>query len=200
VSRRLGENILNYGLYQAGWFACVLGAAGGRPWLGMAAALLLTAVHVTLARSPGRELALVLLAGGLGAILDTLQMRLAVFAFPSGHLVGWLCPPWIVVMWMQFATLFHFALSWMGGRYALSALLGMVGKKTQTVKVEPAALKDIWIERRPFKDRLCVRPKKRDLLDAMPGDNAFELTLRIWKIYRREAQKLVEEVNRMRGA
>jgi hypothetical protein len=79
-----------------------------------------------------------------------------------------------------------------------SAFLGMVGKNRHTVKVEPVALKDIWLERRPFKDRLCMRPKKPDLLEAMPGDHSFELTLRIWKIYRKDVQRLVDEVAAMR--
>ena len=28
-------NLVNLCLYQVGWFACVLGAAAQRPWLGM---------------------------------------------------------------------------------------------------------------------------------------------------------------------
>jgi hypothetical protein len=33
-------------------------------------------------------------------------------------------------MWMQFATLFHFALRWLSRRYLLSAALGAVGGPT----------------------------------------------------------------------
>jgi hypothetical protein len=41
--------LLNFVLYQVGWFACVLGAAYSRPYLGSAIALLLVFVHVGLA-------------------------------------------------------------------------------------------------------------------------------------------------------
>lgn len=122
--------LLNLALYQAGWFACVLGAASGRPGWGAAAALTLIAAHLLLVRDRGEELRLILFAGALGAAVDTLQLRLGVFSFPSGQLAfgpAGLAPPWIVVMWMQFATLFRFCLRWLGGRYLLSGLLGLVG-------------------------------------------------------------------------
>jgi hypothetical protein len=41
--------------------------------------------------------------------------------------IGCLAPPWIVVMWMQFATLFRFALSFLAGRPLLAAMLGALG-------------------------------------------------------------------------
>ena len=41
--------------------------------------------------------------------------------------VACLAPPWIVVMWMQFATLFRFSLSFLSGRYLLSIVLGALG-------------------------------------------------------------------------
>jgi hypothetical protein len=55
------------------------------------------------------------------------QAFYGVFVFLSGYYTQWVVPFWITVMWLQFATLLHFALSWLSGRYLLSAVLGAVG-------------------------------------------------------------------------
>ena len=46
---------LNAVAFQAGWFACVLGAAYGWPWAGVAAAAGLVAFHALRAPVPGRS-------------------------------------------------------------------------------------------------------------------------------------------------
>jgi len=127
VSERGRSALINLILYQTGWFACVLGAAGGRPWAGAGVALVLVAVHLALVRDLKREAQLLLAAAALGLALDSLQLNLGVFRYPSGTPLAGLAPPWIVVLWLQFATLLHFGLRWMAGRYRLAALLGFVG-------------------------------------------------------------------------
>lgn len=120
-------NLLNLALYQAGWFAMVLGAAGGRPWEGALAGLALLAVHIAMAEERGPEVATVLAVGVLGTVTDSAQAFAGVFVFESGYWSYWVVPFWLTVMWMQFATLFHFALRWLSRRYLLSAALGAVG-------------------------------------------------------------------------
>ncbi len=119
--------LINLVLYQAGWFACVLGAARGHPWIGGAAALSLVAVHALLARERARELRLLVAASLIGAVLDSLQVLLGTLRFETGQPVPWLMPPWILVMWAQFATLLRFSLGWLLGRAGLAALLGAAG-------------------------------------------------------------------------
>jgi hypothetical protein len=117
----------NFLLYQIGWFCCVLGAAWRSPWLGTAVALGLIGVHFCLATDRATQLRLVLAAAVVGLMLDTVQLWAGVFAFPSGTVVEWLPPPWMSVLWMQFATTFHYSMRWLSGRYALSACFGLVG-------------------------------------------------------------------------
>lgn len=119
--------LINLALYQLGWFACVLGAANGHAWAGAGLALALVAVHVVLVRDRGRTAWLLLAAAALGLVLDSVQLNLGVFRYPSGTPLAGLAPPWIVVLWLQFATLLHFGLRWLSGRYALAALLGFAG-------------------------------------------------------------------------
>ena len=123
----MSPKLLNFALYQIGWFCCVLGAAGGRPWQGAAVAGALMLVHLALLPRRTGELKLLLAAGLLGGVVDSLQSCAGLVVFGSGHWLGCLAPAWIVILWMQFATLLRFSLSFLLGRYALGATLGAVG-------------------------------------------------------------------------
>ena len=120
-------NLVNLCLYQVGWFACVLGAAAQRPWLGMGLGLVLLCIHLALVRGVLRHVALIGAAGAIGLAADSVQMWWGVFRYPNWTVVGWLAPPWDVVLWLQFATLLPFCLRWLSRRYWLSWFAGLVG-------------------------------------------------------------------------
>lgn len=113
---------------QLGWFACVVGAARGHPWLGTAVAALIVGLHLRAVPDRGREVRLVTLAAVLGVVLESgLQaMGLLTYASPW-RAVPWLCPPWIAALWAQFATVLRFGLRGLQHRPLLAALLGAVG-------------------------------------------------------------------------
>lgn len=119
--------LLNFLIYYAGWFACILGPAWGYPWTGTAIAVVLIACHLALARRRGDEATLMLWAMGVGLVVDTAQIALGALRFPVGSLVAWLPPPWLVVLWAQFAGTFHFSMSWLKGRPWTAAAFGAVG-------------------------------------------------------------------------
>ena len=77
-------SLLNYGLFQAGWFVCVLGAAAGYPWLAAAAGLLLVLVHLALVRNAAHESLLLLASLLLGLLVDGVHIRTGVLVFPIG--------------------------------------------------------------------------------------------------------------------
>ena len=119
-------SLLNYGLFQAGWFVCVLGAAAGYPWLAAAAGLLLVLVHLALVRNAAHESLLLLASLLLGLLVDGVHIRTGVLVFPIGSFHPALPPAWILVLWLQFAMSLHYSLGWLNGRYFLGALLGSV--------------------------------------------------------------------------
>ncbi len=45
----------NLAFFQAGWTACVLGAAAGHPWTGTFLALLITVAHIVQSARPGKS-------------------------------------------------------------------------------------------------------------------------------------------------
>lgn len=119
--------LLNIVLYQVGWFCCVFGGAWGYPVAGALLALLLVSVHLLLASSRKAEALLMLCACFLGVIIDSTQQAFGLFSFraePEWPL--WL-PLWVFVIWAQFATLFHYALYWLKGRYLLAGFFGLIG-------------------------------------------------------------------------
>jgi len=119
-------NAINYALFQAGWFVCVLGTASGHPWLAGAVGLFLVLVHLFLVPDPIREGALLLLSLMVGLCIDAFHIWIGVLSFPHGSFHPALPPLWILVLWMQFAMTLHYSLGWLAGRYGIGALLGGV--------------------------------------------------------------------------
>lgn len=119
--------IVNVVLYQIGWLAAVGGASQDYPWVGTSIALACLVGHLALASHRRNELGLVAVAGLVGLGVDSSLVGLGLLDFSSGGVVSWLCPPWIVVMWMQFATTFRYSLRWLLGRPMRAVGFGAVG-------------------------------------------------------------------------
>jgi hypothetical protein len=118
---------LNVLLFQFGWFASVLGAANGLPWVGLASASVIAGWHIRCATHPSRELALLAVAAVVGTLFETLLTQTGWVRFPSGVLVNGAAPYWMVALWILFGTTLNVSLRWLRPRAALAALIGAVG-------------------------------------------------------------------------
>ena len=117
--------VANFVAFQAGWFACVLGAARGMPMLGpvVCAVQLLAMLWASRRR---RAFLLLLLAGGLvGGAWDTLLSVLGLFRFDTAHHAP-LLPLWMLALWLIFASTCNSSLRWLQGRALLAAALAAV--------------------------------------------------------------------------
>jgi uncharacterized membrane protein len=123
----LATKLFNIAIYQTGWFCCVLGAAWGFPIAGALMGLLLAGLHLLLATSWKNEALLMLAACLLGIVVDSIQQALGLFTFTRNPVWPFWLPLWVFVIWAQFATLFHYALHWLSGRYLLAAMFGLIG-------------------------------------------------------------------------
>lgn len=120
----------NFVLFQAGWFACVLGASRGHDGWGVLVAGALVALHVALAPRPRRALALVAGTAAIGACWDSVLGLSGSLVFRTAWPAAWpapLAPPWILGLWALFATTLNISLRWLRGRKLLAAALGAVG-------------------------------------------------------------------------
>lgn len=120
-------HLINYALYQIGWFACVLGGASQRPWTGCLIALILVGVHLSLSVERSLEVRLVVLATAVGAVVEMLQIAAGTYRFTSGTVTDALPPPWLLAMWAQFATTFRFSLRSVITRPVPAMLFGAAG-------------------------------------------------------------------------
>jgi len=118
------NRLLNFALFYLGWLACVVGAGRGQLWLGPAVVAVLLLVHLWSAPRRAQETWLVLGIGLLGFAVDTLQASAGLYAFTGTSVVPWLCPPWMVALWMIFATTLNSSMAWLAGRYRVAAALG----------------------------------------------------------------------------
>jgi hypothetical protein len=117
------RKLWNFAAFQAGWFACVLGGAAGRDWLGPASVAAILLVHLVLARGRSGEALFLAASLPLGlAINALLQVSGAVVA--QGPALG---PLWLLALWPLFASLFNESMSWMRGRPLLAVGFGAVG-------------------------------------------------------------------------
>jgi hypothetical protein len=116
--------LINYILFQTGWLVCVLGAAAGHPWTAAIAGVFPVLVHLALVRNRGQEGLLLLFSLLLGICVDTFHIRTGVLSFPIGSIHPALPPPWILVLWLQFAMTLHYSLGWLAGHCILGAFLG----------------------------------------------------------------------------
>ena len=118
---------LNFAAFQACWFASILGAAAGAAWLGPVAVGLWMAAHLpSLGNERGVEWRMLLLAAALGWVVDSLLAAGGWLAFPVAA-PAWGSPIWMMALWVGFAATLSRSLGWLNGRYAVAALLGLVG-------------------------------------------------------------------------
>jgi hypothetical protein len=121
------KTITNIVLYQCAWFASVLGAANQQPWLGLAVAAVVLALHLMLAKDPLTEAKLIVFVALIGFTFDQMLLSSQLIDYQA-H--GWsesYIPAWIVALWLTFATLLNVSLGWMRERLVIAALFGLIG-------------------------------------------------------------------------
>lgn len=117
------DRLINFLGFQACWFACVLGAARGLPWLGPAVVGVWSLLHVAGARRRGTVVGLLAASAVFGFAVDTLHLRLGVLVFNDAP-EAMLSRPWMVALWVAFATTLGSSLGWLSRRYHAAAVLG----------------------------------------------------------------------------
>lgn len=145
------RTLLNLVGFQACWFALVLLAAAGHPWLGMAVLAVAVAWNLYAASAPARELQLLGAALLLGLAGETALHWAAVTGYPPQAWTGEPVPVWMVGLWINFATTLHVSLAWLRGRLVMATLAGAVagplsyfgGQRLGAITLHPEPL--IWI-------------------------------------------------------
>lgn len=123
----MARKLLNFVLFQAGWFACVLGGANGIPLAAVAAAGVVIGVSLRwFSADRISDLRLFLAVALIGFCVDTVHLRFGVFALIGDPRFPHLCPLWLVALWAMFGTTLRGSLSRLAGHYGVATLLGAV--------------------------------------------------------------------------
>lgn len=118
--------ILNLVSLNIGWFASVLGAGNGLPWLGPAVVAVLALAHLAYFRFDRNIALFYACACLLGIIADGALVLTDQLAFPSHAQLLTPLALWMPAMWVNFATAMHLSLSFFKGRYIIGAILGLI--------------------------------------------------------------------------
>jgi|LakMenE01Jun11ns_1017448.scaffolds.fasta_scaffold9864349_2 hypothetical protein len=119
--------ILNAVVFQAAWFACVLGGANDLALAGTLTVIGVIAMHLALAQRAMPEALLIAAATAIGLVWESAVVASGLIRYTTGNLVPGLAPYWIVAMWALFATSLNLSMAWLKGRPWLAALAGAVG-------------------------------------------------------------------------
>lgn len=117
----VARRALNLLAFQAGWFATVLGAANGLPWLGPVAVTAVIGLHLTLTAQRLAELRLLIIAILLGLAFEHALLHAGLIAYAADS--AWV-PVWMLALWPLFATTLNSSLAWFRPRLGLAALAG----------------------------------------------------------------------------
>jgi len=123
----VNRTLINAVLYQATWFASVLGAARGWWWSGALVLGIFAGWQLADRRSRGVDLRLVAAALGCGFLIDTSLVWSGSVNFAAPVPFDALAPLWILVLWAAFALTLNHSLAILQKHLWVAALLGAVG-------------------------------------------------------------------------
>lgn len=118
--------MINFALFQAGWFACVLGEANNMRGLALAVTGSVIGVNILCSKDRPGDLLLVVAVAATGFCVDTVNLCLGVFTLTGSPRFPYVCPLLLVALWALLGTTLRNSMSWLAGRYALAAALGAV--------------------------------------------------------------------------
>jgi len=98
--------------FEGAWFACVLGAADGRPWAGTLVAVAVVAGFVSLSAKPRVDAKLVALAVSIGLLWDSAMAQSGWISYAQPGPLPSFAPAWILALWALFAVLLREPMRW----------------------------------------------------------------------------------------
>jgi hypothetical protein len=119
--------IINFILFQIGWFACVIGAAKQLPWLGVIVVAVIVTWHLTQAKQAKPEVILLLIALLIGGTYDQFMLSSGLVSYQAHGWSSSLVPVWILALWAVFVTILNVSLKWMREKWLVAILFGAIG-------------------------------------------------------------------------
>mgnify|MGYP001351779366 CR=1 FL=1 len=119
--------IINFVLFQAAWFVCVLGASYNQTYLALPLSIIILLIHFSLIKKRMLDLKLIIIAGLIGLLFDGVLLNFDLIIYNDPGLPYPYTPIWIVMLWMIFAMTLNHSLAWLSQKYYLAILFGAIG-------------------------------------------------------------------------
>lgn len=118
---------IQFVVFQGAWLACVISAARGDPWPGIATVAAAVALHLGWSVRRGVDAVLIAVSLIVGLAWDSALIATGWLTYASPGPLPALAPAWILSLWALFATILRDPLRWLHGRPWLAVLFGAVG-------------------------------------------------------------------------
>lgn len=122
----MNNKIINFILFQLGWFACVLSAANQQALLGAGLAMMFMLYHIVTLENKASEIKIIIIAMLIGLVWDSVLVSLGWLNYSDGMITDQLAPYWIVVMWGLFAMTLNHSLAWLKSKLMIASVFGLV--------------------------------------------------------------------------
>ena len=119
--------IINFVLFQAAWFVCVLGASYDRTYFALLIATIILLIHFAIIKKRLLELKLILIAATIGLFFDGALLNFDLIIYNDPGLPYPFTPIWIVMLWMIFAMTLNHSLAWLSQKIYISIFFGAIG-------------------------------------------------------------------------
>jgi hypothetical protein len=121
IRSETARNVLNFLLFQAGWFACVFYPG----LIGAGIVVVFLVLHfVLVSQHRITELQFIGLGTVAGAVLDGIWFNTGILEAGTGEVL--LTPPWLVAIWAIFMTTLSHSLGWIGRKPWLPFVLAPI--------------------------------------------------------------------------
>ena len=119
--------LVNQGLFQAAWPACVIGASFEFAWAGVlvVGALVFWQLHAS--RRHVLDFRIVAWCLAIGLVLDTAWIRFGLLEYAMPWPAADFAPAWIMLLWLALALVINHSMALFKQRLVLIAALGGVG-------------------------------------------------------------------------
>jgi len=121
----MNSKIINFLLFQAGWFICVLGAANEIGNLAALLTFLLVLLHLVINQRKMETGILIVMISIVGWAWDSILAQIGMLSY-MGALSSGVAPLWIAAMWAIFATTIDSSMKWLEGQYFMALILGAI--------------------------------------------------------------------------
>ena len=121
-----GVQRANFVIFQAAWFAAVLGAAHGLAVWGCGCVIAAVGWHLAVSARPAVEARLIGAVVLIGLVAESVMARQGVVGFASGQLAPYTAPYWMVALWGLLAITLNVTMRWLKGHWWLAASIGAV--------------------------------------------------------------------------